>query len=144
MSALAVRTGSVNLGQGFPDQSGPASVVEAAVRRACAAGRNQYPPGRGVPELRRGDRRGTSSATTASTSTPTQVVVTAGATEAIAAACSGWSTRATRWWCCEPYYDCYRATIQIAGGVRRPVTLRAPDFRLDVDELGPRSPTAPG
>ena len=55
MSALAVRTGSVNLGQGFPDLSGPASVVEAAYD-AMRAGRNQYPPGHGAPELRRRDR----------------------------------------------------------------------------------------
>ena len=56
MSALAARTGAVNLGQGFPDVDGPASVAQAAAD-AIAAGANQYPPGPGIPALRSGDRR---------------------------------------------------------------------------------------
>ena len=133
MSALAVRTGSVNLGQGFPDESGPSSVVEAAYD-AMRAGRNQYPPGHGSPDLveaivRHQQRH------YGIELTPDQVVVTTGATEAIAAAMLGLVDPGDEVVVCEPYYDSYRATIQFAGAVRRPVTLRAPDYRLDADEL---------
>jgi N-succinyldiaminopimelate aminotransferase len=133
MSALAVRTGSVNLGQGFPDLSGPSSVIEAAYD-AMRAGRNQYPPGHGSPELvaavvRHQQRHyGLHLA-------PDQVVVTTGATEAIAGAVLGLVDPGDEVVVCEPYYDSYRAMIQFAGAVRRPVTLRAPDYRLDADEL---------
>ncbi|HEY0903206.1 MAG TPA: pyridoxal phosphate-dependent aminotransferase [Marmoricola sp.] len=133
MSALAVRTGAVNLGQGFPDEDGPSEVIEAAVT-ALRSGRNQYPPGHGTPELldavvahqRRHyglelDRG--------------QVVATTGATEAIAAALLGLVDPGDEVVVLEPYYDSYVAMIQFAGGARRPVTLRAPDFRLDVDAL---------
>ena len=89
MSALAVRTGSVNLGQGFPDQDGPPEVIAAAVA-ALRGGANQYAPGPGVPELRAGDRAATSSGTTASSSTRTRRSSSPpDATEAIAAALLG-------------------------------------------------------
>jgi N-succinyldiaminopimelate aminotransferase len=133
MSALAVRTGSVNLGQGFPDLSGPASVIEAAYD-AMRAGRNQYPPGHGSPELvaavvRHQQRHyGLDLA-------PDQVVVTTGATEAIAGAVLGLVDPGDEVVVCEPYYDSYRAMVQFAGAVRRPVTLRAPDYRLHAGEL---------
>ena len=133
MSALAVRTGSVNLGQGFPDLSGPASVIEVA-HQAMLSGRNQYPPGHGAPELVAAvvahQRRhyGLELA-------PEQVVVTTGATEAIAAAMLGLVDPGDEVVVCEPYYDSYRAMIQFTGAVRRPVTLRAPDYRLDPHEL---------
>jgi N-succinyldiaminopimelate aminotransferase len=133
MSALAVRTGSVNLGQGFPDQSGPASAVEAAYA-AMRAGRNQYPPGHGSPELIDAIVRHQQRHYGLDLS-PDQVVVTTGATEAIAAAMLGLVDPGDEVVVCEPYYDSYRAMIQFAGGVRRPVTLRAPDYRLDADEL---------
>ncbi len=133
MSALAVRTGSVNLGQGFPDESGPAPVIEAAYD-AMRAGRNQYPPGRGAPELVdaivRHQQRHYGLALS-----PDQVVVTTGATEAIAGAMLGLVDPGDEVVVCEPYYDSYRAMIQFAGGVRRPVTLRAPDYRLDAAGL---------
>jgi len=133
MSALAVRTGSVNLGQGFPDKSGPDTVIEA-VYDAMRAGRNQYPPGRGTPELvdaviRHQQRHyGLGLA-------PENVVVTTGATEAIAGALLGLVDPGDEVVVWEPYYDSYRAMIQFAGGVRRPVTLRAPDYRFAADEL---------
>jgi N-succinyldiaminopimelate aminotransferase len=133
MSALAVRTDSVNLGQGFPDLSGPASVIEVA-HDAMKAGRNQYPPGHGAPELVEAIVRhqwrnyGLELA-------PEQVVVTTGATEAIAGAMLGLVDPGDEVVVCEPYYDSYRAMIQFAGGVRRPVTLRAPDYRLEAAEL---------
>ena len=133
MSAIAVRTGAVNLGQGFPDASGPASVVDVAVE-AMRSGRNQYPPGHGAPELidavieHQQRHYGLPLAAE-------QVVVTTGATEAIAAALLGLVDPGDEVVVLEPYYDSYRAMIQFCGGVRRPVTLRAPDFRLDIAEL---------
>ncbi|HET8602597.1 MAG TPA: pyridoxal phosphate-dependent aminotransferase [Marmoricola sp.] len=133
MSALAVRTGAVNLGQGFPDASGPASVVDVAAA-AMRAGRNQYPPGHGAPELVEAviahQQRHY-----ALPLTPAQVVVTTGATEAIAAALLGLVDPGDEVVVLEPYYDSYRAMIQFCGGVRRSVTLRAPDFRLDAGAL---------
>jgi N-succinyldiaminopimelate aminotransferase len=133
MSALAVRTGSVNLGQGFPDVSGPDTVVEAAYD-AMRAGRNQYPPGHGAPELVeaiiRHQQRHYGLALTSD-----QVVVTTGATEAIAGALLGLVDPGDEVVVCEPYYDSYRAMIQFVGGVRRPVTLRSPDYRLVTEEL---------
>jgi N-succinyldiaminopimelate aminotransferase len=133
MSALAVRTGSVNLGQGFPDVSGPDTVVEAAYD-AMRAGRNQYPPGHGAPELVeaiiRHQQRHYGLALTSD-----QVVVTTGATEAIAGALLGLVDPGDEVVVCEPYYDSYRAMIQFVGGVRRPVTLRSPDYRLVAEEL---------
>lgn len=133
MSALAVRSGAVNLGQGFPDEDGPGPVIEAAVE-ALRAGRNQYPPGHGTPELLDAviahQHRHYGVALDRS-----QVVVTTGATEAIAAAMLGLIDPGDEVVVLEPYYDSYVATIQMAGGIRRPVTLRAPDFRLDLDEL---------
>jgi N-succinyldiaminopimelate aminotransferase len=133
MSALAVRTGSVNLGQGFPDLSGPDSVVEAA-HAAMRAGTNQYPPGHGAPALVDAVVRHQQRHYGLALSTD-QVVVTTGATEAIAAAMLGLVDPGDEVVVLEPYYDSYRAMIQFAGGVRRPVTLRAPDYRLDVQAL---------
>jgi N-succinyldiaminopimelate aminotransferase len=130
MSAVAVRTGALNLGQGFPDQDGPPAVIEAAVA-AMRAGRNQYPPGHGTPELVAAvvahQRRHYGIELE-----PAQVVVTTGATEAIAGALLGLVDPGDEVVVLEPYYDSYVAMIQMAGGVRRPVTLRAPDFRLDL------------
>ena len=133
MSALAVRTGSVNLGQGFPDLSGPASVVDAACA-AMRAGRNQYPPGHGAPELVDAIRRHQERHYGLRLEVP-EVVVTTGATEAIAAALLGLVDPGDEVVVLEPYYDSYQAMIQFTGAVRRPVTLRAPDFRLDPAEL---------
>jgi len=134
MSALAVATGSINLGQGFPDVDGPAEVVEQAAA-AMRAGANQYAPGSGVPALREAVARHQQRHYGITLDPGTQVVVTTGATEAIAAAMLGLVEPGDEVVLLEPYYDSYLAMIQMAGGVRRPVTLRAPDFRLDVDAL---------
>lgn len=142
MSALAVRTGAINLGQGFPDRDGPASVVEAAVD-ALRAGRNQYAPGIGVPELRTAIAAHQDRHYGIDLDPDRQVLVTAGATEGIAAALLALVDPGDEVVVLEPFYDSYTAVIRMAGGIRRPVTLRAPDFRLDVDELhaavGPRT-----
>src|SRR3954470_15523106 len=134
MSALALRTGAVNLGQGFPDADGPASVLEAA-RAAIASGANQYAPGNGVPVLRQAIARHQHRHYGLDLDPDSQVLVTTGCTEGIAAALLGLVNPGDEVVVLEPYYDSYVAMIQMAGGVRRPVTLRAPDFRLDVDEL---------
>ena len=120
MSALALATGAVNLGQGFPDVDGPEHVREAAVD-ALRAGRNQYPPGGGEPGAARGDRRAPAAAT-ASRSTPTtQVLVTTGATEALAAAVLALIGPGDEVLTLEPFYDSYAAVIAMAGA--RHVTL---------------------
>jgi N-succinyldiaminopimelate aminotransferase len=134
MSALAVRTGSVNLGQGFPDADGPASVLKAA-QAAIDAGHNQYAPGIGVPPLRKAIVRHQQRHYGIDLDPDRQVVVTTGCTEAVAAALLGLVDPGDEVVVLEPYYDSYVAMIQMAGGVRRPVTLRSPDFRLDLDEL---------
>ncbi|GAA2138969.1 pyridoxal phosphate-dependent aminotransferase [Nocardioides koreensis] len=134
MSALALRTGAVNLGQGFPDVDGPPSVIARAVA-ALEAGGNQYAPGLGVPALRQAIARHQQRHYGLELDPDSQVVVTTGCTEGIAAALLGLVDPGDEVVVLEPYYDSYVAMIQMAGGVRRPVTLRAPDFRLDPDEL---------
>ncbi|MBD8606951.1 pyridoxal phosphate-dependent aminotransferase [Aeromicrobium sp. CFBP 8757] len=134
MSALAARTGAVNLGQGFPDTDGPDDVVDRAVD-ALRSGRNQYAPGAGVPELRAAIAAHQSRFYGLAVDPDDEVAVTTGATEAVAAALLGLVDPGDEVVVLEPYYDSYVAMIQMAGAVRRPVTLRAPDFRLPVDEL---------
>ncbi|WP_375537863.1 pyridoxal phosphate-dependent aminotransferase [Streptomyces sp. Amel2xB2] len=142
MSALAVRTGAINLGQGFPDTDGPEEVREAAVRALRDGRGNQYPPGPGVPELRTAiaaHQRRWYGQLGLDPDPETEVLVTAGATEAITAALLALVEPADEVIALEPYYDSYAAAIAMAGGTRVPVTLR-PDaasgtFRLDLDEL---------
>jgi N-succinyldiaminopimelate aminotransferase len=142
MSALAIRTGAVNLGQGFPDADGPKSVLDAA-DRAMREGRNQYAPGPGVPALRQAIARHQHRHYGLEVDPEREVVVTTGCTEGIAAALLGLVDPGDEVIVLEPYYDSYVAMIQMAGAVRRPVTLRAPDFRLDADQvraaIGPRT-----
>jgi N-succinyldiaminopimelate aminotransferase len=139
MSALAERTGSINLGQGFPDFDGPAEVLEAAAA-AMRAGHNQYAPLAGVPALR--------DAVVAHQErfyglSVHDVQVTFGATEAIAAAMLGLLEPGDEVVVFEPLYDSYAASIAMAGARRRVVTLRPPDWSFDPDELvasvGPRT-----
>ncbi|WP_082605845.1 pyridoxal phosphate-dependent aminotransferase [Nocardioides sp. Root190] len=134
MSALAVRTGSVNLGQGFPDTDGPTSILDAA-SAALHGGANQYAPGIGIPALRHAIARHQQRHYAIDLDPDRQVVVTTGCTEAIAGALLGLVDPGDEVVVLEPYYDSYTAMIDFAGGVRRPVTLRAPDFRLDPAEL---------
>jgi len=134
MSALAMRTGAINLGQGFPDTDGPPEIIEAAVK-ALRTGRNQYAPGAGVPELRRAVAEHQQRFYGMAVDPDTEVLVTTGATEAIAAALLALVDPGDEVLALEPYYDSYAAGIAMAGGTRVPVTLRAPDFRLDTDAL---------
>jgi N-succinyldiaminopimelate aminotransferase len=139
MSALAVRTQSVNLGQGFPDVDGPPEVIARAVG-ALESGLNQYAPGLGVPALRQAVAAHQLRHYGLELDPDSQVVVTTGCTEGIAAALLGLVNPGDEVVVLEPYYDSYTAMIQMAGGVRRPVTLRGPapevgHSRLDADEL---------
>ncbi|WP_374115632.1 pyridoxal phosphate-dependent aminotransferase [Streptomyces sp. NK15101] len=145
MSALAARTGSINLGQGFPDTDGPEEVREAAVRALRDGRGNQYPPGPGVPELRSAIADHQRERYGLVYDPDAEVLVTAGATEAIAAALLALVEPGDEVIALEPYYDSYAACIAMAGGTRVPVTLRphegvrggAADRRyvLDLDEL---------
>ncbi|GHH27556.1 aminotransferase [Streptomyces rubradiris] len=137
MSALAVATGSINLGQGFPDTDGPEEIREAAVRALRDGRGNQYPPGPGVPELRTAIAAHQERRYGLSYDPDTEVLVTAGATEAIAAALLALVEPGDEVVALEPYYDSYAASIAMAGGRRVPVTLRPHEgrFRLDLDEL---------
>ncbi len=131
MTALAQATGAINLGQGFPDTDGPTAVLEAAVD-AIHQGHNQYAPLPGVPELRAAI---TQHQRVRYGLDPEEVLVTFGATEAIAAALLGLCDPGDEVVVLEPYYDSYVACIQFAGATRRTVTLRPPDFALDPDQL---------
>ncbi|GAA2407519.1 pyridoxal phosphate-dependent aminotransferase [Actinomadura vinacea] len=144
MSARAVATGSINLGQGFPDTDGPPAMLETAVE-AIRSGGNQYPPGPGLPELReavaeqRLERYGLEFDPAA------EVYVTVGATEGVAASVMALAGPGDEVIVFEPYYDSYAATVALAGASRRPVMLRPVEgrFTFDPDELraavGPRT-----
>ena len=134
MSALAIETQSVNLGQGFPDTDGPVAVSQAAID-AIKAGHNQYPPLPGIEPLRTAvaehrlrfrDQRFDPSG---------EVLITAGATEALAAALLSLTGPGDEVVTFEPYYDSYAAGIAMSGAQRRVVTLRGRDFAFDPEEL---------
>ncbi|MEU1865619.1 pyridoxal phosphate-dependent aminotransferase [Streptomyces gardneri] len=137
MSALAARTGSINLGQGFPDTDGPEEIREAAVRALRDGLGNQYPPGPGVPELRRAVADHQREWYGLTYDPDAEVLVTAGATEAIAAALLALVEPGDEVIALEPYYDSYAACVAMAGGTRVPVTLRPHEgaYVLDLDEL---------
>jgi len=134
MSAIALETGSVNLGQGFPDTDGPPELLAAAVA-AIRAGRNQYPPGPGIPELRTAIARHQQRFYGLAYDPDTEVLVTTGATEAIAAAMIALAGPGDEVVVFEPLYDSYAASIAMGGASRNVVTLRAPDFGFDPGEL---------
>jgi N-succinyldiaminopimelate aminotransferase len=135
MSALAAATGALNLGQGFPDTDGPAEVARAAADAVLAGRGNQYPPGPGIPELRHAISAHQKRFYGLDVDPDTEVLVTAGATEAIAASMLALLEPGDEVIALEPYYDSYAACISMAGARRVPVTLRAPDFRPDLDAL---------
>ena len=134
MSALAVRTGSINLGQGFPDTDGPIEVADAAVA-AIRSGHNQYPPGPGTPELRAAIAEHQRRFWGLTVDPDTEVLVTAGATEAIAATLLALCETGDEVLTFEPSYDSYGAAASMAGARLRVVTLEPPDHAVDVDGL---------
>lgn len=134
MTALATRTGAMNLGQGFPDEDGPAEVLDAAVA-AIRSGQNQYPPGAGVPDLRAAISEHEMRFKGLDYDMESEVLVTTGATEAIAAALLGLLESGDEVVVLEPMYDSYQACVALAGAIARPVTLRPPAFGFDPDEL---------
>ncbi len=135
MSALAERTGSINLGQGFPDRDGPPEVAEAAMA-AIRAGRNQYPPG---PGHRRAARKRSPAHQRRfygiELDPDQEVLVTAGATEAITAALLSLCEVGDEVVVFEPFYDSYGAAIAMAGAQRRVVPLEPPDWSFDPERL---------
>ena len=142
MSALAVRTGAINLGQGFPDTNGPVEVAEAAIE-AIRGDFNQYPPGIGYPVLRQAVAEHQKRFWGMEFDPDTEVLITAGATEAITAAILALAGPGDEVVTFEPYFDIYPADISMAGARRRLVQLRPPAYRFDPDELaaafGPRT-----
>jgi N-succinyldiaminopimelate aminotransferase len=135
MSARAAATGSVNLGQGFPDVDGPSAIAERAAAAVLAGQGNQYPPATGIPELRQAVARHQQRFYGLAYDPDTEVLITAGATEAIAAALLALLEPGDEVIAFEPYYDSYVANIAMAGATRVPLTLRAPGFRPDLAEL---------
>lgn len=134
MSALAERTGSINLGQGFPDQDGPPEVLEAAVE-AIRSGHNQYPPGPGIEDLRQAITEHQKRFYGFTLDPDTEVLVTAGATEAITAAVLAFCETGSEVVVFEPFYDSYGAAIALAGAQRRVVTMQSPDWSFDPARL---------
>jgi len=136
LSALAVRTGAINLGQGFPDVDGPEYVKRAAIR-AIEEGHNQYPPGDGAPELRHAVVEHQKRHYGLDVDPDTEVLVTTGATEALTASILALTRPGDEVLTLEPFYDSHAAAIGMSGAthVTAPL-LPGPDgFRLDVDAL---------
>ena len=134
MSALALSTGAINLGQGFPDTDGPRAMLDAAID-AISSGRNQYPPGSGAPELLDAIAEHQRRFYGLRVDPAHEILVTVGATEAIAAVILGLCEPGDEVVTFEPYYDSYAATIALAGAVRRTSVLRFPDFAVDEESL---------
>jgi N-succinyldiaminopimelate aminotransferase len=134
MSALAVSTGSINLGQGFPDEDGPEEVLEAA-RQAITDGINQYPPGRGMPVLREAIATHQRRFYGLEWNPDTEVLVTAGATEALTATLLALTDEGDEVVTFEPFYDSYAAVIGLSKAKHVTVPLRAPDFQPDAADL---------
>lgn len=134
MSALAVQMGAVNLGQGFPDEQGSDALVEAACR-ALRDGHNQYAPGPGIPELRQAIVEHQESFYGLSFDPDREVLVTVGATEAVAAAVLALVAPGDEVVCFEPYYDSYPVVVARAGGVLRTCPLHFPDGSFDREQL---------
>jgi N-succinyldiaminopimelate aminotransferase len=135
MSARAVATGSINLGQGFPDTDGPVKIAQIAADAILSGRGNQYPPGPGIPELRQAIADHAARFYGLRYDPADEILVTAGATEAVAAALLALVEPGDEVIAFEPYYDSYAANIAMAGGIRVPVTLRPPDFRPDIEAL---------
>ena len=135
MSALAAKTNSVNLGQGFPDKDGPIEVIEAATAAIQNGLGNQYPPGIGVPELRQAVSDHQQRFYGLSYDPDSEILVTAGASEALAAAVLALCETGDEVVTFEPWYDIYGANIAMAGAIKKVVTLRPPDYAFEESEF---------
>jgi N-succinyldiaminopimelate aminotransferase len=136
MTELAQRTGAVNLGQGFPDEDGPAPIVDAAVD-ALRGGQNQYAPLPGVPALREAVAQHQRRHYGLDPDPATEVQVTFGATEGLAAALLALVRPGDEVLMLDPAYDSYGAIVELAGGVARPIELVPPDWRVPEVAPGP-------
>jgi N-succinyldiaminopimelate aminotransferase len=134
MSRLARETGAVNLGQGFPDDPGPEDVRRKAAE-AVVEGWNQYPPMMGLPELRQAIAAHYRHWQGLDLDADSEVMVTSGATEALAGALLALLEPGDEVVLFEPMYDAYLPLVRRAGGVPRFVTLEPPRFRLSEDAL---------
>ena len=134
MSRLARETGAVNLGQGFPDDPGPLDVRRKAAD-AVLDGSNQYPPMMGIPELREAVSRHYAHWQATRFDPETEIMVTSGATEALAGALLALIRPGDQVVLFEPMYDAYLPLVRRAGGVPRFVTLKPPEFRLTEEAL---------
>ncbi|MGI4746740.1 MAG: aminotransferase [Janthinobacterium lividum] len=134
MSALALKHGAINLGQGFPDTEGPADIVQAAVD-ALLDNRNQYPPMTGLPELKQAVARTNRRFYGLDIDPVTEIVVTSGATEALIAALAALIDPGDEVVLIEPLYDTYLPVVRLLGGVPRMVRLTPPEWVLPRAEL---------
>lgn len=134
MTALAVQTGAINLGQGFPDEDGPLEILEAA-RAAIATGANQYAPGKGIPQLREAVAAHQDRFYGLTPDPATEVIVTTGATEGIAASLLAFARPGDEVLTFEPFYDSYGAVIGLSGATHVTAPLLAPDFLPDMAAL---------
>ncbi len=134
MSALARKHGAINLGQGFPDEDGPAEILELTAR-AIIEGPNQYAPVEGIPELREALARDNKRFYNLDINAETETLVTSGATEALAAAFFGFLEPGDEAVLLAPFYECYAPQIEATGATIRFVNLEPPAWRLDEDAL---------
>jgi aspartate/methionine/tyrosine aminotransferase len=134
MSALAVAHGAINLGQGFPDTEGPADILDAAAAALCD-NRNQYPPMTGVPELRRAVASANKRFYNLDIDPDTGVVVTSGATEALASCLTALINAGDEVILFEPLFDTYLPIIRLLGGIPKLVRLNPPHWALPYNEL---------
>ncbi|MCF8468698.1 MAG: aminotransferase [Sneathiella sp.] len=134
MSKLAMEHKAINLGQGFPDEDGPAD-VRAVAARTLEEGPNQYPPMMGVPELRQAVAEHDSRFYGLSVNWQTDTLITSGATEALAASMLGLINPGDEVVLFEPLYDCYLPMVKLAGGIPKFVRLDPPNWEIDPDKL---------
>lgn len=134
MTTLALQTGAINLGQGFPDEDGPPE-IRAAAQAAIAAGANQYAPGKGILELREAVAAHQERFYGLSPDPQTEVIVTTGATEGIAASLLALTSPGDEVLTFEPFYDSYGAMIGLSGATHVTAPLLAPDFLPDMAAL---------
>ncbi|CAN5835456.1 pyridoxal phosphate-dependent aminotransferase [soil metagenome] len=135
MTDLAVRHGAINLGQGYPDWDGAPFPKEVAVRSITGGGADQYPPSAGIPELREAVADRYRLRLGRPIDPDTEVTITSGCTEALAATFLGLVEPGDEVVIIEPFYDAYPVDVALAGGLARHVTLRPPRFELDLEEL---------